>query len=62
MWNIFKGPGSKRAGPIFSTGVALKTKIPQAGEFSSSILKSLTGSKIVCLADMHGQCLRLRVM
>ena len=50
------------ATPRISAAVAAKTKNPQSAQVSNSILKSLTGGKILSLTDMHGHGLRLKVM
>ena len=47
---------------LTSTAEAAKTKNPQSAQVSNSILKSLTGGKILSLTDMHGDGLRLKVM
>ena len=61
-WNKFLKPALKIATPIFSAGVAMKTKNPQSAQVTGNILKSLTGGKISTLTDMHGRVLRLKVM
>ena len=62
-WNKFTKPGLKMATPLISAAVAAKTKNPQSAQVTNSILKSLTGGKILSLTDMHsGAGLRLRVM
>ena len=49
--------------PLKSAAVAAKTKNPQSAQITNSILKSLTGGKILSLTDMHsGAGLRLRVI
>ena len=62
MWNKFLKPGLKISTPLISAAVAAKTKNPQSAQVANSILKSLTGGKILSLTDMHGRGLRLRVM
>ena len=62
-WNKFIKPGLKIATPLISAAVTAKTKNPQSAQVTNSILKSLTGGKILSLTDMHsGAGLRLRVM
>ena len=62
-WNKFIKPGLKIATPLISTAVAAKTKNPASAQVTNTILKSLTGGKILSLTDMHsGAGLRLRVM
>ena len=61
-WNKFIKPGLKMATPLISAAVAAKTKNPQSAEVTNSILKPLTGGKILSLADIHGNGLRLKVM
>ena len=61
-WNKFIKPGLKMATPLISAAIAAKTKNLQSARVTNSILKSLTGGKLLSLADMHGNGLRLRVM
>ena len=61
-WNKFIKPGLKMATPLISAAVAAKTKNPQSAQITNSILKSLTGGKILSLTDMHGNGLCLKVM
>ena len=61
-WNKFIKPGLKMATPLISAAVAAKTKNPQSAQVANTILKSLTGWKILSLTDMHGRGLRLKVM
>ena len=60
--NKFIKPGLKMATPFISAAVAPKTKNPQSAQVANTILKSLTGGKILSLTDMHGRGLRLKVM
>ena len=46
-WDSFIRPGLKMATPLISAAVAGKTKNPQSVQVTNSILKSLTGSKIL---------------
>ena len=50
------------ATPLISAAVAAKTKSPQSAQITSSILKSITGGKVLSLTDIHGRGLRLRVL
>ena len=61
-WDSFIKPGLKIAKPLISAAVAAKTKTPQSAQVANTILKSLTGGKILSLTDMHGNGLRLKVM
>ena len=62
-WNKFIKPGLKIATPLISAAVAAKTKNPQSAQVANTILKPLTGGKILSLTDMHsGAGLRLGVM
>ena len=61
-WNKFNKIGLKMATPLISAAVAAKTKNPQSAQVAYSVLKSLTGGKILSLTDMHGRGLRLKVM
>ena len=58
----FIKPGLKMATPPISAAVAAKTKNPQSAEITNSVLKSLTGGKVLSLTDMHGRGLRLKDM
>ena len=60
--NKFLKPTLKIATPIISASVAMKTKNPQSVQVTSNIIKSITGGKILSLADMHGRGLRLKVL
>ena len=61
-WNKFIKPGLKIATPLISAAVAAKTKNPQSAQVTNTILKTLTGGKILSLTDMRGNGLRLKVM
>ena len=61
-WDCFIRPGLKMATLLISAAVAAKTKNAQSAQVTNSILKSLTGGKILSLTDMHGRCLRLKVI
>ena len=63
MWSNFIEPGLKKTSTIFLTCGAAKTQDPQAGEASSNLLRSLTGSNFFPLTNMYSAAgLRLRVM
>ena len=61
-WDSFIKPGLKMATPLISTMVAAKSKNPQSAQVTNSILKSITGGKILSLTDIHSNGLRLKVM
>ena len=61
-WEKFIKPGLKMATPLISATIAAKTKNPQSAQVTNTILKSLTGGKILSLTNMHGRGLRLKVM
>ena len=62
-WDKFIKPDLKMATPLISAAVAAKTKNSQSAQVANTILKSLTGGKILSLTDMHsGAGLSLRVM
>ena len=61
-WDSFIKPGLKIATPLISAAIAAKTKNPQSAQVTNSILKSLTGGKILSLTDMHGNDLSLKIM
>ena len=50
------------ATPLISAAVAAKRKHPQSAQVTNSILKSLSGGRVLNLTDMHGNGLRLKVM
>ena len=53
-WDSFIKPGLKMATPLISAAVAAKSKNPQSAQFANTILKSLTGGKILSLTAMQG--------
>ena len=61
-WDGFIKPCLKMATPLISAAVAAKTKNPQSAQVTNSILKSLTGGRVLNLTDMNGNGLRLKVM
>ena len=61
-WDSFIKPALKMATPLIPAAVAAKTKNPQSAEVTNTILKTLTGGKILSLTNMHGRGLRLKVM
>ena len=61
-WDNFFKPGLKMATPLISAAPSAKTKNPQSAHVTNSILKSLTGGKILSLTDMQSDGLRLKVM
>ena len=61
-WDSFIRLGLKLAKPLISAAVAAKTKNPQSAQVTNSILKSLTGGKILSLSDIHGNGFRSKVM
>ena len=61
-WNRYLKPGLKIATPIISAAVAAKTKNPQSAQITNSILKSLTGGKVLSLTDLRRNGLISRVM
>ena len=61
-WDSFIKPGLKMATPLISVAVAAKTMNPQSAQITISIVKSLTGGKLLSLTGMNGRGLRLKVM
>ena len=61
-WDSFIKPGLKMATPLISAAIAAKTRNPQSAQVTNSILKTLTGGKVLSLTNMHGRGLRLEVM
>ena len=62
MWNNFIRSGLKVASPVISAAVAAKTKKPQAAQATSKFFKSISGGKILSVADVHGSPLILGVL
>ena len=61
-WDSFIRPGLKMASPLISAAVAAKTKNPQSAQGTNSLIKALTGGRVLNLTDLHGNGLRLKVM
>ena len=61
-WYSYIKPGLKMDAPLISAAVAAKTENPQSAQVKNSVLKSLTGGKILSLTNIHGNGLRLKVM
>ena len=62
-WNKVLKPAVNIASPYIGMAVSAKTKNPKIGAATTTILKSISGGKILSLTDMHsGAGLRLRVM
>ena len=61
-WNKFLKPAIIATAPFIGMAVSTKTKNPKVGQSKTNILKSISGGKILCLTDMHGRGLRLKVM
>ena len=62
-WDKFLKPALNMASTYIGMAVSAKTKNPIIGQATTSILKSISGGKILSLTDMHsGAGLRLRVM
>ena len=62
LWNTFFEPGLKTANPNISAGVAAKAEKPQSAQITSTVLKLLTGGKVLFSTDKDGNGLRLRVL
>ena len=62
VWNKFLKPAINATAPFIGMAVSAKTKNPKVGQATTSILKSISGGKILSLTDMHGRGLRLKVM
>ena len=48
------------ATPLISAAVAAKTKNPQSAQVANSILKSLTGGRVLNLTDMHEKWVKIK--
>ena len=60
--NKFLKPAVNVAEPFIGMSVSAKTKNPNVGQATTNILRSISGGVNLSLTDMHGQCLRLKVM
>ena len=60
--NKFLKPAVNVVAPFIGMAVGAKTKNPKVAAATTNILKSISGSKILTLTDMHGNGLRLKVM
>ena len=61
-WSKFLKPADIIAAPFFRMAVAAKSEKRTVGQATTNILKSISGGKILSLADMHGVGLRLKVL
>ena len=62
-WNEFLKQAINATAPFIGMAVSAKTKNPKVGQATTSILKSISGGKLLSLTDMHsGAGLRLRVI
>ena len=61
-WNRFLKPAINATAPFIGMAVSAKTKNPKVGQATTNILKSISVGKILCLTDMRGNGLRLKVM
>ena len=57
----FLKPAVNVAAPFIGMAVSARTKNPKIGQATTSILKSISGGKILSFTDMHGNGLRLKV-
>ena len=48
--------------PAIGMALASKTENPQLEQVSATILKSISGGKIISLSDVHGNGLHLQVI
>ena len=61
FWNKFLKPTVNTLAPVITKAVGAKTKKPQVAQATTNILKSIPEGKILCLADRHGNALRIKV-
>ena len=59
--SIFK-PAVNVASPLNVMAVSAKTKYPQVAQATTNNSKSISRGKVLCLTDLHGNGLRLKVM
>ena len=55
-------PSVNVAAPFIRMAVSAKTNNPKVGQTTTNFLKSISGGKILNLADLHGKGLRLQIM
>ena len=60
-WKKYLKPPLNIASPKIGMAVSAKTKNPKIGQ-ATTILKSISGGKIMSLTDMQGRGLRLKVI
>ena len=61
-WIKFLKPAVNVAAPFFGMAVNAKTKNPKVRQATTKILNSISGGKILSLADLHGNGLHLKDM
>ena len=54
-WNKVLKPAVNTLAPVIGMAVSAKTKNPKVGQATTNILKSITGSKVMSLTDIHGR-------
>ena len=54
VWNKFLKPAVNVAAPFTGRAVGAKNRNPEVAQATTSILKSISGGKILGLTDMHG--------
>ena len=57
-WNNFLEPAVNVAAPFIGMAAGSKAKNPNVAAVTTSILKSISGGKILSLTDIHGNGLR----
>ena len=61
-WKKFLEPALNISSPFVGIAVSARAKHPQIGKATNDILKSISIGKTLCLTDLHGNGLRLRLM
>ena len=61
-WSKLFKPAVKVAAPFMGMSTLAKTTDPQVGQATTKFSKSISAGKILSLTDLHGHCLRIRLM
>ena len=61
-WSKFLKPAIIATAPFIGMVVSARTNNPKVGQATTNILTSISGGKILSLADLHGNGIRLKVI
>ena len=59
-WDKFLKPIVNTQAPVISMDVGAESKNPEVGQATTSILRSISGGKVLGHTDMHGNRICLR--